>query len=65
MHTEAAPSKSMVLMVWFQPPEGPKLTVRLDINKSGDADALNELEWVRGEFCANVWQTDQIELTPR
>jgi len=23
-------------------------------------DALNELEWVRGEIWANVWQTDQI-----
>ncbi|MCU1293200.1 MAG: glutamine cyclotransferase [Bryobacterales bacterium] len=29
-------------------------------------DSLNELEWVRGEIFANVWQTDQIlRISPR
>ncbi len=29
-------------------------------------DALNELEWVRGELFANVWQTDEIlRISPR
>jgi glutamine cyclotransferase len=29
-------------------------------------DALNELEYVRGEIYANVWQTDRIaRITPR
>ncbi len=34
---------------------------RISVHEGGRAiDQLNELEWVRGEIFANVWQTDRI-----
>jgi glutaminyl-peptide cyclotransferase len=36
-------------------------TRRITVNDGGKhIDMLNELEWVRGEIWANVWQTDRI-----
>jgi glutamine cyclotransferase len=33
---------------------------------SRTVEALNELEWVRGELFANVWQTDRIaRISPK
>jgi glutamine cyclotransferase len=45
----------------FWDPETLKETGRITVNEDGrPIDELNELEWVKGEIFANVWQTDRI-----
>jgi glutamine cyclotransferase len=45
----------------FLDPETLKETGRLKVTDQGKAiDNLNELEWVKGEILANIWQTDRI-----
>ena len=45
----------------FWDPETLKETKRITVNDDGrPVDQLNELEWVKGEIYANVWQTDRI-----
>src|SRR5438270_3316058 len=45
----------------FWDPETLKETGRITVNEDGRPVAeLNELEWVKGEIYANVWQTDRI-----
>jgi glutaminyl-peptide cyclotransferase len=45
----------------FWDPETLKETSRITVTDDGRPVAeLNELEWVRGEIYANVWQTDRI-----
>jgi glutamine cyclotransferase len=45
----------------FLDPETLKETGRLKVTDQGKAvDQLNELEWVKGEILANIWQTDRI-----
>lgn len=42
-------------------PKTLKERARIDISDEGrPIDQLNELEWVKGELYANVWQTDRI-----
>jgi glutamine cyclotransferase len=40
---------------------------RITVHRAGKQfESLNELEWVRGEIYANVWQTDEIlRISPR
>ncbi len=45
----------------FWDPETLKETGRITVNEDGrPVDQLNELEWVKGEVFANVWQTERI-----
>jgi glutamine cyclotransferase len=45
----------------FWDPETLKETGRITVNEDGRPVAeLNELEWVKGEIYANVWQTERI-----
>jgi glutamine cyclotransferase len=45
----------------FLDPETLKETSRLKVTDQGKPiDQLNELEWVKGEILANIWQTDRI-----
>ncbi len=45
----------------FLDPETLKETGRVQVAEDGKpVDNLNELEWVKGEVLANVWQTDRI-----
>jgi glutamine cyclotransferase len=45
----------------FLDPETLKETGRLKVTDQGKpVDQLNELEWVKGEILANIWQTDRI-----
>ena len=45
----------------FLDPETLKETGRIQVTDDGKpVDNLNELEWVKGEIYANVWQTDMI-----
>jgi glutamine cyclotransferase len=45
----------------FWDPETLKETRRITVNENGrPIDKLNELEWVKGEIFANVWETDRI-----
>ena len=42
-------------------PETLQETRRITVHEGGRAiDELNELEWVKGELYANVWQTEQV-----
>ena len=45
----------------FWDPATLKETGRITVNDDGrPIDQLNELEWVKGEIYANVWQTDRV-----
>jgi len=45
----------------FLDPETLKETGGVDVTEDGKPiDQLNELEWVKGEIYANIWQTDRI-----
>ena len=45
----------------FLDPETLKETGRVQVTDNGKpVDNLNELEWVKGEVLANIWQTDRI-----
>jgi len=45
----------------FLDPETLKETGRIQVTDDGKpVDNLNELEWVKGEVLANIWQTDRI-----
>jgi glutamine cyclotransferase len=45
----------------FWDPETLKETGRIQVTAEGQpVDQLNELEWVKGEIYANIWQTDRI-----
>ena len=45
----------------FWDPETLKETGRINVTEDGrPVDQLNELEWVKGEIYANVWQTERI-----
>lgn len=45
----------------FLDPETLKETGRIQVTDDGrPVDNLNELEWVKGEVLANIWQTDRI-----
>lgn len=45
----------------FLDPETLKETGGLDVTEDGQpVDQLNELEWVKGEIYANIWQSDRI-----
>jgi glutaminyl-peptide cyclotransferase len=45
----------------FWDPETLRETGRITVTAGGEkVDQLNELEWVKGEILANVWQTDRI-----
>lgn len=45
----------------FLDPETLKETGRIQVTDGGKpVDNLNELEWVKGEVLANIWQTDRI-----
>ncbi|MEO8592096.1 MAG: glutaminyl-peptide cyclotransferase [Candidatus Solibacter sp.] len=45
----------------FWDPETLRETGRITVNEGGrPVDQLNELEWVKGEIFANVWQTERI-----
>lgn len=45
----------------FLDPETLKETGRIQVTDAGKpVDNLNELEWVKGEVLANIWQTDRI-----
>jgi glutaminyl-peptide cyclotransferase len=45
----------------FLDPETQRESHRIHVTADGKpVDRLNELEWVRGEIYANVWQTDRI-----
>jgi len=47
--------------LFFWDPETLKETGKLDVTDKGSpVTALNELEYIRGEIYANVWQTDRI-----
>ena len=47
--------------LFFWDPETLKETGRLDVSDKGrPVPNLNELEYIRGEIYANVWQTDRI-----
>jgi glutamine cyclotransferase len=58
--------KSLILSdgtnrIRFLDPATFKVTRSIDVSASGKpVDRLNELEWVKGEIFANVWQTDTI-----
>ena len=45
----------------FFDPAGFRLMRAIDVTASGrPVERLNELEWIRGEIFANVWQTDEV-----
>ncbi len=45
----------------FLDPETLKETGRVQVTDDGKpVDNINELEWVKGEVLANIWQTDRI-----
>ncbi|WP_421736972.1 glutaminyl-peptide cyclotransferase [Caulobacter sp.] len=51
----------------FLDPETLKETGRVQVTDDGKpVDNINELEWVKGEVLANIWQTDRIaRIDPR
>ncbi|MBI5664910.1 MAG: glutaminyl-peptide cyclotransferase [Nitrospirae bacterium] len=49
--------------LYFLNPETYEMTGRLEVaDNNGPVTRLNELEYVRGEIYANVWQTDNIAI---
>jgi glutamine cyclotransferase len=45
----------------FFDPDGYRLVRAINVTASGKpVERLNELEWIKGEIFANVWQTDEI-----
>jgi len=45
----------------FFDPAGFRLVRAIDVTASGrPVERLNELEWIKGEIFANVWQTDEV-----
>lgn len=49
--------------LYFMNPETFEMTGRMEIiDKNGPVTRLNELEYIRGDIYANVWQTDNIAI---
>jgi glutamine cyclotransferase len=53
--------------LYFLDPETLQETGRIEVyDDAGAVEHLNELEYIRGEIYANVWQTDRIaRIDPR